>query len=59
MSGAAIKAAIMPPIDYRPDRAEVLKWRCIAAKAVKPQKRYIVGIGWMHWGYDVRRRTFS
>lgn len=30
---------------YRADRAEVLKSRCIAAKAVKPQKRYIVGIG--------------
>jgi len=29
---------------YRADRAMQLKSRCIAAKAVKPEKRYIVGI---------------
>jgi hypothetical protein len=29
---------------YRADRAAELKARCIAAKAVKPEKRYIVGI---------------
>ncbi|QIB34334.1 hypothetical protein [Ancylobacter pratisalsi] len=32
-------------VAYRADRASILKTRCIAAKAVKPEKRYIVGIG--------------
>lgn len=29
---------------YRADRASQLRARCIAAKAVKPERRYIVGI---------------
>ncbi|MER9184842.1 hypothetical protein [Mesorhizobium sp. M0159] len=30
---------------YRADRASHLQARCIAAKALKPEKRYIIGIG--------------
>lgn len=31
--------------DYRNDRASILRLRCIAAKAVLPERRFILGIG--------------